>query len=347
MTKVHQERPWITWAVLTFVILAAFAALILVPVWLKPPLSKADLRAVSAGEERVTLQQAQGQLQNNIRSTLLQGLAGVVVVAGAVATWRQLRITREGHITDRLTHAIDQLGADDDKLDVRIGGIYALERLARDSAADRLAIAEILAAFIRIHAPWPAGHRSHPDPHPTANVDETMLWLTDRAPDVRTALLVLGRYPRDHIDQRLALRRVDLRRTNFYRGTLINFDLADSNLAACWAADVHWESCRFRDTDLRKTVLIRAKLNRSNFPGAYLQEADLQEASLEGSVLLGADLSDASLRGANLRDADLRGSNLTRADLRGADLTGAHLDGAQLTDVQADQTTTWPVGFTP
>jgi hypothetical protein len=337
MAKVHQERPWITWLVLAFVILAAFAALILIPVWLKPPLSKADLKAVPAGEQRVTLQQAQGQLQNSIRTTLLQGLAGVVVLAGAVATWRQLQITREGHITDRLTHAIDQLGADDDKLDVRIGGLYALERLARDSAADRLAIAEILAAFIRIHAPWPAGHRSHPGQHPTPNVDETMLWLTDRAPDVRTALLVLGRYPRRHSDQHLALRRVDLRRTNFYHGTLINVDLADSNLSACWAADVHWESCRFRNTDLRKTVLSHAKLSRSNFAGAHLQEANLQEASVE----------DASLRGANLRAADLRGANLTRTDLRGTDLTGAHLDGAQLTDVQTDLATTWPVGFTP
>ena len=337
MAKVHQERPWITWAVLTSVILAAFAALILIPVWLKPPLSKADLKAVPAGEQRVTLQQAQGQLQNSIRTTLLQGLAGVVVLAGAVATWRQLRITREGHITDRLTHAIDQLGADDEKLDVRIGGIYALERLAKDSASDRLAIAEILAAFIRIHAPWPAGHRSHPDQHPTPNVDETMLWLTDRAPDVRTALLVLGRYPRRDSEQHLALRRVDLRRTNFYHGTLINVDLADSNLSACWAADVHWESCRFRNTDLRKTVLSRAQLNRSNFAGAHLQEANLQEASLE----------DASLRGANLRTADLRGSKLTRTDLRGVDLTGAHLDGAQLTDVKTDPATTWPVGFTP
>ena len=34
-------------------------------------------------------------------------------------------------MTDRYTKAIEQLGSD--KLDVRIGGIYALERVARDS----------------------------------------------------------------------------------------------------------------------------------------------------------------------------------------------------------------------
>lgn len=37
-----------------------------------------------------------------------------------------LKLTRQGQVTDRYTKAIDQLGAD--KLDVRIGGIYALER---------------------------------------------------------------------------------------------------------------------------------------------------------------------------------------------------------------------------
>ena len=35
-------------------------------------------------------------------------------------------------MTDRYTKAIKQLGSK--KLDVRIGGIYALERVARDSA---------------------------------------------------------------------------------------------------------------------------------------------------------------------------------------------------------------------
>jgi hypothetical protein len=33
-------------------------------------------------------------------------------------------------VTDRYTKAIEQLGSD--RLDVRIGGIYALERVARD-----------------------------------------------------------------------------------------------------------------------------------------------------------------------------------------------------------------------
>lgn len=61
MTKVQPVRPLITWTLLAFAIVVAFAVVILVPVWLQPPLSKADLSAVPAGEKRVALQQAQGQ----------------------------------------------------------------------------------------------------------------------------------------------------------------------------------------------------------------------------------------------------------------------------------------------
>jgi hypothetical protein len=45
------------------------------------------------------------------------------------------------------TKAIEQLGSG--RLDVRIGGIYAVERTAHDSLRDHLAVLEVLAAFIR------------------------------------------------------------------------------------------------------------------------------------------------------------------------------------------------------
>ena len=44
---------------------------------------------------------------------------------------RTYELTEQGQVTDRYTKAIEQLGSD--KLDVTIGGIYALERIARDS----------------------------------------------------------------------------------------------------------------------------------------------------------------------------------------------------------------------
>jgi hypothetical protein len=86
-------------------------------------------------------------------------LAGCVALAAAAR--------RAGQVTDRFIKAIGQLGSD--KLDVRIGGIYALERVAHDSFTDHPTVMEVLAAFIREHsqAQWsphgPDGGSTRPD----------------------------------------------------------------------------------------------------------------------------------------------------------------------------------------
>lgn len=63
---------------------------------------------------------------------------------------RTFRLGEQGHVTDRYTKVIEQLGSD--KLDIRLGGIYALERIARDSARDHPTVMEVLAAFVREHS---------------------------------------------------------------------------------------------------------------------------------------------------------------------------------------------------
>ena len=64
-------------------------------------------------------------------------------------------LTEQGQVTDRYTKAIEQLGSE--TIDVSIGGVYALERIARDSPKDHPTVMEVLAACIREHSPeqWP------------------------------------------------------------------------------------------------------------------------------------------------------------------------------------------------
>ena len=164
------------------VVLVLLSCVLVFPRLLHPPLSAAELRGVASADKRVELQQTQAKLQNDARATLLQGVAGLLLVAGAVATWRQLGISREqlevvrqqalesdrqareqlavireGQITDRFTRAVEQLGSD--KLEVRLGGIFALERIAKDSEPDRWAITDTLVAFV---VPTPHGVPAHP-----------------------------------------------------------------------------------------------------------------------------------------------------------------------------------------
>ena len=61
-------------------------------------------------------------------------------------------------MTERYTKAIEQLG--EDKLDVRLGGIYSLERVARDSPRDHPTVMEVLTAFIRVQSHEPLSQSS-------------------------------------------------------------------------------------------------------------------------------------------------------------------------------------------
>jgi DNA-binding transcriptional regulator YiaG len=105
-------------------------------------------------------------LENEIRTTLLQALLGMVVLLGAVSGWQQfmgtsqeLKISRNTQITEQLSAATDQLGADE--VEVRLGAIYTLERLLRtaegpEGEEDSLTVYKLLAGYIKARSPWPA-----------------------------------------------------------------------------------------------------------------------------------------------------------------------------------------------
>jgi hypothetical protein len=68
------------------------------------------------------------------------------------AAERQVLVAQEGQITERFTRAIEQLG--NERMEVRLVGIYALERIANDSDKDYWTIMETLTAYVRENAPW-------------------------------------------------------------------------------------------------------------------------------------------------------------------------------------------------
>ena len=61
-----------------------------------------------------------------------------------------MQVAQEGQITERFTRAIEQLGSE--KMAIRLGGIYALERIANDSDKDYWPIIETLTAYVRERA---------------------------------------------------------------------------------------------------------------------------------------------------------------------------------------------------
>lgn len=290
---------------LTFVLwLVLFAPRLLVPAE-----STDSLSDVPDPAKRHELQDNRLKLQNDARTTLLQGLGGLAVLVGVFFSYRQLQHNRrqlehsiqtsreqhqldqQGQITERFTRAIDHLGHE--RLDVRLGGIYALERLTNDSPRDRAPVAEVLSAFVRGHAPWPPIRKEQP---PADAPLDAVRPLREWAPDVQAALTVLGRCERP----RGGPRRLDL-----------------------------------TSTDLRHALLSEANLQLTDLTGARLQGADLYRAQLQGAKLVGARLQGAYLVGAQLQDAILEAPALP-----GVELEDAKFDGALCSN-----DTDWPVGF--
>lgn len=225
---------------------------------------------------------------------------------------RTNEITEQGQVTDRFTKAIEQLGSDKDRLDVRIGGMYALERIARDSPRDQPAVIEVLSAYIREHSreEWLV---------PRSDEDPTLERAT--RPDIQAALTVIGR--RDATNDRYP---VDLQKAELYGA-----DLRDAHLARAKLFDAKLEQADLRDADLFQANLAIAKLDSADLRGA-----DLRGAYLVGTDFSGADLTGADLSAANLYRASLIVTDLTRAHLAYAELAGAHfgqtiLTGADLT----------------
>lgn len=230
-----------------------------------------------------------------------QALGGAFLLLGLYFTWRNLRLGAEGQVTDRFNKAVDHLG--NEKMEIRLGGIFALARIARDSPSDRRAIYEILSAYIRMKSS---------DSGEAGEVPKA---------DIQAALAVLARRPISHhcANQVLDLTGACLRGAELNGGNFAN--------------------ASFRDADMAHAQFYAADLRAVNFAGAGLQHAYLRDAQISHSNFTSADLSNASLRGCDCAGILLAGTCLDETSLIDADLRQAkYLTKGQLSRSVVDNT---------
>ncbi|MBW4646012.1 MAG: pentapeptide repeat-containing protein [Goleter apudmare HA4340-LM2] len=276
------------------------------------------------------------------------------------------KLSQEKLVAERFMSAIAQLGHE--KVETRIGAIYALERVAQDFPKEHWTIMEILTAFVRENAPVfemesPREEDSPPPSWEQHSVKPLDLNIHEESPKLRTdiqvALTVIGRRnsQQDRIDQKLDLRNIDIRRADLLEANLEQADLRASNLSganlrganlcradfdsAKLSGSILYEANLFK-ANLHRAELCWTNLNRANMCGANLRAANLQGASLRAANLQGANLYKANLQQATLKVANLSGAKLFLANLQGAKLgkanlhmtglIGANLQGANLND---------------
>jgi uncharacterized protein YjbI with pentapeptide repeats len=264
-------------------------------------------------------------------------------------------------ITERFTRSIEQLGNKEET--IRIGGIYALERIANDSPRDGWTIMEVLSSFVR-------GKQNLKGQDPSQ--------LSAIRTDAQAALTTIARRKIDLETERqyLDLSFTNLREANLVaaqldrvklnNASLIQANLSQANLNLANLSHANLHDANLTQTRLDRSNLIQANLSNTNLSAANLNEANLNKADLSDAILDGANLKNASLGntnlsgailiGANLQGATLSKANLTKADLSGADLAGVNLEGTNLNKadfrktknleiVQIKQALNWELGI--
>lgn len=255
--------------------------------------------------------------------TLVTALPSIVAAIALIFTWRtvnatnsQLQTNLQGQITDRYNAAITNLGSS--SMDVRLGGIYALQRIMQDSPRDQPTVVAVLCAFVRDHASVTVIKPAHSSPNtsPTSSGHPAI--------DIQAALTVVGirNIANDGpavVDFTGAnLTGANLAHADFYRSIMMDanlsgVDLTNARLGGADLYHVNFTKATIFGTDLTGAVAQHSELRGAGFVAANLSHADFSDSNFTGATFYQANLTDAVFSGANLTGVNLKTSKVTGA----------------------------------
>ena len=256
----------------------------------------------------------------------------------STAALEQSNTAQSNLLNERYQKGVEMLG--NQKLSVRLGGIHALGRLAKNEPPTyHIEIMSVLCAYVRNWhiADRPAGMQSKGIP----DAEES-----DLPEDVGTALEVIGsrsnKQREIEAERKYTVALMDANlcrwmcnrpgRVAFQNFSHVNF--AGADLSETFMPLTTLTHSIFMHSNLSNTILMRADISDANFFGADLSEAspvkaNLTNALFEGAKLIRADISDANFSGADLSRVSLVGADLTNALFEGAKLSGTDLSEAK------------------
>jgi uncharacterized protein YjbI with pentapeptide repeats len=289
---------------------------------------------------------ARADVEDNVRKTIGQLLGGVVVLIGVALAYvqftqqqqtsqqqflQQQQASRDLLISNQVAKGFEQLGQlGNDKVVLRLGGIYALEGVMNTSEQYHRPVLDALSAFVR---------------------DGTRTQTGDGPPttDIQAALTVIARRaatePPEHVDLvGVHISRARLVSANLSGANLSGADLRGANLGLAVLHGALFRGADLSHADLSPAHASRATLSPTNLSDANLSDAKLSGAILRGVYLRGTDLNNANLHGAYLSGGVLPGDAIYIAAAGSrwaisppADLSGAHISGADLTGATVSQ----------
>ncbi len=249
--------------------------------------------------------------------TALAGLLGTPLALLRInATERQTRTAEQSHITDQISKAVEQLGTNrevvkiDDEakrntetapnIEVRIGGLLALERIKNSSPDDHIQIMEIFCAYVR------------------ENMRQIVAGIKDTEgeqphqlrEDIKTTFSIISRRSslQRNIEKNWGNSSKESYRPDFSKTTFYFHDM--------------------REIDFENTILDGTVFNSANCSHVSFEKAEMYNTSFSSADLFKANFCSSTTINANFNNAYLGGaafinSNCQHADFIGCDLTRA------------------------
>ena len=255
-------------------------------------------------------------------------LIAIAAIGLPIAIWRGYALQQQSEaaseqsstaqsnlLNERYQKGVEMLGSTD--LSVRLGGVYALDRLAENELSTyHIRIMSVFSAFV---CNWhikdgSEGKQNNGTPDNKRG---------EPPEDVRTVLeVVASRSGKQREIESERKHSVDFAHAHLHRwvcsmpGSAAPLDFSNVNF---WRADLSQAYCR------------RAKFSDSNFIHANLSDAELMYADFSDAWLEFADLSGALMSWANLAGASLEGAKLSGTNLIGVKgLTQGQLNSAEI-----------------
>ncbi|WP_181923992.1 pentapeptide repeat-containing protein [Streptomyces inhibens] len=245
-------------------------------------------------------------------------------------------LTAKGQITERFTSAVGQLG--DDQLAVRLGGIYALERIAHESPKDQGIIMNVLAGFLRENSKAPKMPSKESSAPKTPEARTAMPQPLHTVPtDIEAAALVLGRrdVANDPPGFELNLTSVDLRGAqlegvNFSKAWIMGADFSGARLTG---ANFSYAKLKPGEVDELTDWASRGSVN---FKGAVLDKVNFSDSLLRGAIFAGTWFPQAELNKADFGLSDFRGSVVAQSDFSGSSVAASNFSAARMNSAVVD-----------
>ena len=287
----------------------------------------------------------------NIGLLILATIALPFAIWRSIVAGRQVSIAQRGLRNERYQKAVEMLG--DGILTVRLGGVYALQSLAKEDPVQyHIQVMRIFCSFLR----WPA-QVSNTDEVNKENADHTsnsrILGEDIVRADVEQVFRAIGTRIKKEVelevksDSLLAiydanLRRLDIRdKTGFPvdAGSIKSIESASkSGSRQANLSHVHFQRVEFSDADLERVNMSNAVFWDTKFNSAHCADVDLSNTTWWGGTLQGAKLYSANLSNAEMNETDLSDADFSNANLSGMTFRDVNLSGALLRDADLSGT---------